>query len=326
MKSRVFITGVTGQDGFILSKYLLEECENYIVYGLIRRVSNHNERIDELEKLGVEIVEGDITDLSSLIRSLKIIRPDFIYGFAAQSHVRKSFEEPISTFNITAGGVINCLEAIRTIDKNIRYYQSSSSEQFGKAQEIPQKETTIFYPRSPYSCSKVFGYWITKNYRESYGIFASNGILFNHESEYRGINFVTRKITDGVAKIKYGLIDKLELGNLDSERDWMYAKDAVIGAKLILEHTEPDDFILCSGEKHSVREFCDICFKKVGLGDYKKYVISNPKYMRPAEVDVLIGDYTKAKNKLNWKPKTSFEEMVDIMLKYDLKKYENKGK
>lgn len=326
MKNRVFVTGVTGQDGYILSKYLIEECENYIVYGLVRRVSSYNTKINELEKIGVEIVEGDITDLSSLTRNLKVIRPDYFYGFAAQSYVRGSFDEPVSTFNITATGTLNCLEAIRTVDKNIRYYQASSSEQFGKVQETPQKETTPFYPRSPYGCAKLAAYWLTINYRESYNIFASNGILFNHESEQRGINFVTRKITDGVARIKFGLQDKLELGNLDSERDWMYAKDAVIGAKLILEHTHPDDFILCSGEKHSVREFCDICFKKAGLGDYRKYVITNQKHMRPTEVDILLGDCSKAKTKLGWELKTSFEEMIDIMLKNDLERYANKGK
>jgi len=325
MKKRVFITGCTGQDGFLMCKYLSESFDDYIVYGLVRRTSHHNPKIKELLKWDVELIEGDLTDLSSLSRNIKLIRPDYLYNFGAQSHVRISFEEPISTFDITGKGVLNCLEVIRTNSPHTRFYQASSSEMFGKVQETPQTEKTPFFPRSPYGVAKVFGYWIVVNYRESYDIFASNGILFNHESEVRGLNFVTRKITDGVAQIKYGLANKLELGNLDAERDWGYAPDFMKGAKLILEHNYPEDFILATNEKHSVREFCDICFKKIGL-NYKDYVTTNPKFVRPAEVDILLGDYTRAKRVLGWEPETSFEQMVELMLNHDLKRYENEVK
>ena len=309
-----------------MCKYLSEKFDDYIVYGLVRRTSHHNPKIKDLLKWDVELIEGDLTDLSSLSRSIKLIRPDYLYNFGAQSHVRISFEEPISTFEITGKGVLNCLEAIRTNSPHTRFYQASSSEMFGKVQETPQTEKTPFFPRSPYGVSKLFGYWITVNYRESYNIFASNGILFNHESEVRGLNFVTRKITDGVAQIKYGLANKLELGNLDSERDWMHAEDAIRGAKLILEHNFADDFVLASGKKYSVRDFCKICFEKGGLGDYENYVVINPKFVRPAEVDILLGDSTKARRVLGWVPEISFENMVDRMLTHDLRRYENEVK
>ncbi len=322
MKKRVFITGCTGQDGYLMCKLLSEKPEDYIIYGFVRRTSHHNPKIKDLLKWDVELIEGDLTDLSSLTRNVKLLRPDYFFNFGAMSHVRISFEEPISTFETTGKGVLNCLEAIRANSPHTRFLQASSSEMFGKVQETPQTEKTPFHPRSPYAVAKIAGYWITVNYREAYNIFAANAICFNHESEFRGLNFVTRKITDGIAQIKCGLANKLELGNLDAERDWMYAKDAIKGTKLILEHNYPDDFVLASGKKHSVREFCDICFKKVGL-NYKDYVVINPKFARPSEVDVLLGDYSKARGVLGWEPETSFEQMIEIMLNYDLKRYEN---
>jgi GDPmannose 4,6-dehydratase len=336
---KALVTGITGQDGSYLAELLLDK--GYEVHGLIRRASNFNtHRIDHIYKDPHKhngrlfLHFGDLSDGSNLNRVLSEVQPDEIYHLGAQSHVRVSFDIPEYTADITGLGTIRILDAMREVGLNkTKFYQAASSEMFGKALEIPLKETTPFHPRSPYGCAKVYAYWITKNYRESYGMFATNGILFNHESERRGETFVTRKITQGLARIRLGKEQKLYLGNLDAKRDWGHAKDYVYGMWLMLQHTEPDDFILATNESHSVREFVeeagdvlgmDIVWKGNGLkekGIDKKtgrtIIEIDPKYFRPAEVDVLQGDYSKAKKKLGWKPKIKFKELVRLMTEAD---------
>lgn len=343
MKKTAFITGITGQDGSYLAELLLEK--GYEVYGLFRRGStNTAERIEHLLKEreakgdGLHLVYGDMTDSMNLVRLMLEIRPDEIYNLAAQSHVAVSFEEPEYTANADGIGVLRILEAVRIagLAKTTRIYQASTSELFGKVEEIPQKETTPFHPRSPYAVAKLYGYWITKHYREAYGMYAVNGILFNHESERRGETFVTRKITLAVANILAGRQDKLYLGNLNAKRDWGYAKDYVECMWLILQHDTPEDFVIATGEMHTVREFCTLAFREAGIelewegegveerGRDRKtgniLVEVDPKYFRPAEVEQLLGDPTKAKTLLGWNPtSTPFEELVRIMVRHDMK-------
>ena len=331
---RALITGITGQDGPYLAKLLLEK--GYEVYGLHRRSSTANFwRLDYLQiRDKVKIINGDLEDLSSLERAIEKSEPDEVYNLASQSYVAASWKQPIYTAEVTGVGVLRMLEAIRQTDPKIKFYQASSSEMFGKVQEIPQKETTPFYPRSPYGVSKVFGYWITVNYRESFNIFACNGILFNHESPLRGTEFVTRKITQGVARIKKGLQDHIELGNLDSKRDWGFAGDYVRAMWLMLQQNKPDDYVIATGETHSVREFVELAFKEVeidirweghGLEEKgidpntgKALVKINPEFFRPAEVDLLIGNSAKAHSKLGWGPQIGFKKLVSIMVQSDL--------
>ncbi|WP_251555324.1 GDP-mannose 4,6-dehydratase [Neobacillus muris] len=319
-----FITGITGQDGSYLAELLLQK--NYKVYGLKRRTSTPNfENIQHL-KDDIEFISGDLTDASSLVTAIRHSKPDEVYNLAAQSFVGESWSQPILTGEITALGVTNLLEAVRREKPDVHFYQASSSEMFGKVIETPQKETTPFYPRSPYGAAKVYGHWITVNYRESYDMFACSGILFNHESPRRGIEFVTRKITDGVAKIKLGLEKELRLGNLEAKRDWGFAGDYVEAMWLMLQQEHPEDFVIATGETHTVKEFVDIAFKHVGL-DWKEFVVQDPKFMRPAEVDLLLGDPSKAKKRLGWKQKVDFEQLVKMMVESDLEKYirERKG-
>lgn len=333
---KALITGITGQDGSYLAEFLLNK--DYEVHGIIRRSSTDNrEKIRTIENHeNLYLHYGDITDSENIISIISQVQPDEIYNLAAQSHVKISFEMPEYTANTDALGTLRILEAVRILNlKNTRIYQASTSELFGLIQEMPQKETTPFYPRSPYGVAKLYGYWIIKNYRESYNIFACNGILFNHESPRRGENFVTRKITLAAAKIKLGMQDKLFLGNLDAKRDWGYAKDYVECMWLMLQNDKPDDFVIATGEMHSVREFCEYAFKEVGIElkwegkgvDEKGINIAtgeviievNPEFFRPAEVETLCGDPTKAKTELNWNPrKTSFEDLVKNMVKSDL--------
>jgi len=319
---RALITGITGQDGSYLSELLLEK--GYEVHGIIRRASTFNTgRLDHLYQdphvQGVRFFlhYGDLSDSVNLVKLLYDLKPDEIYHLAAQSHVRVSFDIPEYTADITAVGTIRILEAIREAGVRCRFYQASSSEMFGKVAEVPQRETTPFHPRSPYAVSKVFAYWATVNYRESYGLFAVNGILFNHESPRRGETFVTRKITRAVARIKAGLQDKLYLGNLDARRDWGYAPEYVEAMWRMLQHDSPDDFVIATGETHSVREFCEEAFGHVGL-DWKQYVAYDPRYERPAEVDLLVGDASKAKRILGWEPRVRFKELVRLMVDADI--------
>ena len=347
MKKVALITGITGQDGSFLAEFLIEK--GYEVHGILRRSSSFNTgRIEHLyldewvrdmkQQRLVNLHYGDMTDSSSLIRIIQQVQPDEIYNLAAQSHVKVSFDVPEYTAEADAVGTLRMLEAVRILglEKKTKIYQASTSELFGKVQEIPQKETTPFYPRSPYGVAKQYGFWITKNYRESYGMFAVNGILFNHESERRGETFVTRKITLAVARIAQGFQDKLYLGNLDSLRDWGYAKDYVECMWLILQHDIPEDFVIATGEMHTVREFASLAFKEVGIGlrwegygivekgidtkNNKVLVEVDPKYFRPCEVEQLLGDPTKAKTLLGWNPtKTSFQELVKIMMEHDMR-------
>ena len=319
---KALITGITGQDGSYLADLLLSK--GYEVHGIIRRASTFNTaRIDHLytdpHVNGVHLFlhYGDISDSTNLIKLLYRVQPDEIYHLAAQSHVRVSFDIPEYTGDVTGLGTVRILEAIREVGLKSRFYQASSSEMFGKVQEIPQRETTPFYPRSPYGAAKVYAYWVTVNYRESYGIFACNGILFNHESPRRGETFVTRKITRAVAEIKAGRQNKLYLGNLDAKRDWGYAKEYVEAMWLMLQQDEPDDYVIATGETHSVREFLDEAFGYVGL-DWHDYVETDPRYFRPAEVDLLVGDASKAKRKLGWQPRTTFKELVRLMVDADM--------
>ena len=319
---KALITGITGQDGSYLADLLLSK--GYEVHGIIRRASSFNTaRIDHLytdpHVNGVHLFlhYGDISDSTNLIKLLYRVQPDEIYHLAAQSHVRVSFDIPEYTGDVTGLGTVRILEAIREVGLKSRFYQASSSEMFGKVQEIPQRETTPFYPRSPYGAAKVYAYWVTVNYRESYGIFACNGILFNHESPRRGETFVTRKITRAVAEIKAGRQNKLYLGNLDAKRDWGYAKEYVEAMWLMLQQDEPDDYVIATGETHSVREFLDEAFGYVGL-DWHDYVETDPRYFRPAEVDLLVGDASKAKRKLGWQPRTTFKELVRLMVDADM--------
>ncbi|EKD86468.1 MAG: hypothetical protein ACD_37C00276G0004 [uncultured bacterium] len=316
---KALITGITGQDGSYLAEFLLEQ--GYQVYGLTRRTSTvNNERIAHIEDR-ITLIQGDLLDQSSLVEAVDSVEPEEVYNLAAQSFVKTSWNQPVLTGEYTGLGVTRMLEAIRTVNPKIKFYQASSSEMFGKVTETPQKETTRFHPRSPYGVAKAYGHYITVNYRESYDIFACSGILFNHESPRRGLEFVTRKITHAVARIKLGKQEKLELGNLEPKRDWGFAGDYVEAMWLMLQQEKPDDFVIASGENHSVREFVELAFKAVGIKDYEKYLISNVNsYMRPAEVDYLIGDASKAKKILGWQPKTSFKELVELMVEADLKR------
>ena len=317
------ITGINGMDGSHLADFLLEK--GYKVYGVERRASNRNRVNTEHLVDKITFLQGDLLDQNSLLRCLKESNPDEIYNLGAQSFVGESWNTPEHTSEVTALGVLRMLEAIREFNPKIRFYQASSSEMFGRMVENPSRETTPFYPRSPYGVAKLYGHWITKNYRESYDMFACSGILFNHESERRGIEFVTRKITDGVAKIHLGLADTIALGNLDAERDWGYAPDYVEAMWLMLQQDTPDDYVIATNKKYSVREFLTEAFKVVGIEDWSSYVVQDPRYMRPAEVDVLLGDYSKAKQNLGWSPKTSFKDLVRIMVENDINILKNEN-
>jgi GDPmannose 4,6-dehydratase len=320
---KALITGITGQDGSYLSELLLEK--GYKVYGITRRVSVPNiSRIRHIMDK-IELIDADLSDFASIFKAIKIVKPDEVYNLAAMSYVPVSWKEPVLTVDIGGVSVINVLESIRLIDKRIRFYQASSSEMFGKIREYPQNEKTPFYPRSPYGISKVTGHWITVNYRESYNMFAVSGICFNHESPRRGLEFVSRKISYNVAKIKLGLASELRMGNLDAKRDWGFAGDYVKAMWLMLQQNKPEDYVVATGETHTVREFLELAFKRVGL-DYKKYVKIDKKFLRPAEVDVLIGDASKIRKKLKWKPEVSFKELVNMMVDADLKLLSNMKK
>jgi GDPmannose 4,6-dehydratase len=312
------ITGITGQDGSYLADFLLEKA--YRVVGMVRRSSTENfERIEHLRGM-VEIRQADLLDQLSLINLLREVRPCEVYNLASQSFVPTSWEQPVLTGEFTALGVTRVLEAVRLVDREIRVYQASSSEMFGKAQEVPQTERTPFYPRSPYGVAKLYGHWITVNYRESYGLFACSGILFNHESPRRGKEFVTRKVTDGVARIKQGLARKLALGNLEARRDWGYAGDYVEAMWLMLQQPQPDDYVIATGETHAVWEWCELAFARVGLR-WQEHVSVDPTLVRPAEVDLLQGDASKAKRALGWQPRVSFRQLVEMMVDADLARY-----
>ncbi len=316
MTKSALITGITGQDGSYLAEFLLEK--GYKVYGLLRRTSIIiDDRIEHLLN-EVELLDGDLLDQLSLIKAVQNSKPDELFNLAAQSFVPTSWQQPVLTGEYTAIGVTKVLEAIRLVDKPIRFYQASSSEMFGKVVEVPQKETTPFYPRSPYGVSKVYGHWITVNYRESYDMYAVSGILFNHESPRRGLEFVTRKITNAVARIKFGLQDKLHLGNLEARRDWGFAGDYVQAMWLMLQQDTPDDYLVATGETHAVREFVEIAFNRAGIVNWEDHVVVDPKFFRPAEVDLLVGDPTKAQEKLGWKPSVSFQGLVEMMVDADL--------
>ena len=315
MAKRALITGITGQDGSYLAELLLEK--DYEVIGLVRRTSTVNlERIAHLAER-ITLVPGDLHDETSLINVLRDHRPNEVYNLAAQSFVHSSWSLPVLTGETTALGVTRLLDGIRLVDPEIRFYQASSSEMFGKVQETPQTESTPFYPRSPYGVAKVYGHWITVNYRESYGLFATSGILFNHESPRRGLEFVTRKVSDGVARIKLGLASELRLGNLDAERDWGYAADYVQAMWLMLQQDEPDNFVVASGQTHPIREFCEIAFSSVGL-DWHAHVVVDERFYRPAEVDRLVGDPKKAESVLGWRREVGFEQLVQMMVEADL--------
>ena len=309
------ITGITGQDGSFLAEFLLEQ--GYRVVGMTRRSSTDvHERIQHIVD-DVTIVSGDLLDQSSMTSIVAEIRPDEIYNLAAQSFVPASWTQPVLTGEFTALGVTRVLEAVRTVDPTIRFYQASSSEMFGKVQAVPQNETTPFYPRSPYGVAKVYGHWITVNYRESYDIFAVSGIAFNHESQRRGKEFVTRKISDGVARIKLGIQNELRLGNLEAQRDWGFAGDYVRAMWMMLQQERPDDYVLATGRTHSVRDFVRLAFEAVGLA-WEDHVIVDPRFYRPAEVDLLVGDASKANRALGWRPEVSFEQLVEQMVVADL--------
>jgi GDPmannose 4,6-dehydratase len=317
LNKTALITGITGQDGSYLAELLLEK--GYRVVGMTRRTSTEvHERIEHIVDK-VEILSGDLLDQSSITAIVSDVRPDEIYNLAAQSFVPASWKQPVLTGEFTALGVTRVLEAIRQVDPAIRLYQASSSEMFGNAVESPQTETTPFHPRSPYGVAKVYGHWITVNYRESYGLFSCSGIGFNHESSRRGKEFVTRKISDGVARIKLGLAKELRLGNLDAHRDWGFAGDYVRAMWMMLQQDEPDDYVIATGTTHSVRDFVNVAFEVAGLGSYEPYVVVDPRFVRPAEVDRLIGDASKARQKLGWEPQVSFEQLVAMMVESDLK-------
>ena len=328
-RKKALITGITGQDGSYLAELLLSK--DYEVYGIIRRSSSFNtERIDHIYQdphesaRRLNLIYGDLNDASSLNKILRDVQPDEIYNLGAQSHVRVSFDIPEYTAEVGGLGVLRLLEAIKDTGIKTRFYQASSSELYGKVQEVPQKETTPFYPRSPYAVAKLYAYWITVNYRESYGLFACNGILFNHESPRRGETFVTRKVTKAAAAIKMGLQDKLFLGNLDAKRDWGFAGDFVEAMWLMLQHDKPDDYVVATGETYSVRELLQESFSHLGL-EWEKHVEIDPRYYRPAEVDLLIGDPTKARTVLGWEPKVKFKELVRMMVDADLEKLKSTG-
>ena len=322
MGKRALITGITGQDGSYLAELLLEK--GYDVVGMVRRSSTVNfERITHLMD-DVEFAPGDLIDQMSMVEMLQQHRPEEVYNLAAQSFVQTSFSQPVLTGETTALGVTRLLDAIRMVDESIRYYQASSSEMFGKVHEVPQTETTPFHPRSPYGVAKVYGHWITINYRESYDLHASSGILFNHESPRRGLEFVTRKITHGVAQIALGQATELRLGNLDAKRDWGFAGDYVDAMWRMLQQESPDDFVICTGETHSVREFCELAFGRAGL-NYEDHVVVDERFFRPAEVDLLVGDASKAEAVLGWKPKTTFTDLVEMMVDHDLEALQRQG-
>lgn len=315
------ITGITGQDGAYLAQLLLKK--GYDIHGTYRRISTPN--FWRLRALGImdkiNLVSFDLLDQSSMITVIKNIKPDELYNLAAQSFVGASFEQPISTGEISGLGVTRLIDTIKSISPKTKFYQASSSEMYGLAQDIPQTEKTRFYPRSPYAAAKLYAHWITVNYREAYGMYAVGGILFNHESPLRGLEFVTRKITNAIAKIKLGLQKELQLGNLEAKRDWGYAPDYVEAMWLMLQHDKPDDFVVATGETHTVREFADLAFKEAGL-NYQDYVKTDPKLMRPSEVDILVGDPSKIKKELGWQPKVTFRELVKIMVKEDMTRWE----
>ncbi len=313
---RALITGITGQDGSYLAEHLL--AQGYEVFGIRRRSSQLNYGCSEHLKDDIEFIYADMTDMVSLIRAIEKVQPDEVYNLAAQSFVQTSWEQPILTSEIDGMGVTKLLEAIRLVKPRARFYQASTSEMFGKVQEMPQSEKTPFYPRSPYGVAKLYGHWMTINYRESYPMFTCSGILFNHESPRRGLEFVTRKITNTVARIKYKQTNELRLGNLDAKRDWGFAGDYVKAMHLMLQQETPDDYVIATGETHTVLEFVEHAFKYVGL-NYKDYVSIDPRFMRPAEVEILLGDPSKAKEKLGWKPEISFEELVYMMVEEDLR-------
>lgn len=319
MSKTALITGITGQDGSYLAELLLHK--GYRVVGMTRRTSTEvHERIEHIVD-AIEIVSGDLLDQSSITMIVDQLHPDEIYNLAAQSFVPASWTQPVLTGEFTALGVTRVLEAIRQVDPAIRFYQASSSEMFGKVVETPQRETTPFYPRSPYGVAKVYGHWITVNYRESYGLFACSGICFNHESPRRGKEFVTRKISDGVARIKHGLATDLRLGNLDAQRDWGFAGDYVAAMWSMLQQETADDYVIATGETHSVRDFVRIAFEAAGLGSYEPYVVVDPRFVRPAEVDLLIGDAGKAAKRLPWTPSVDFQSLVAMMVRADLDRY-----
>ena len=316
---RALITGITGQDGRYLAEFL--HGKGYEVFGLV--TGQQNPKADSVgEELPfVNLIGGDLQDFSSLLRAIKIAEPDEVYNLGAVSFVALSFEQPELTANVTGLGVLRLLEAIRVAggpDSGIRFYQASSSEMYGNARETPQRETTPFYPRSPYGAAKAFGHYITVNYREAYGLFACSGILFNHESPRRGLEFVTRKITNGVARIRLGLQDKLKLGNLDAQRDWGYAGDYVEAMWLMLQQDEPDDYVVATGKSHSVRDFARLAFEAAGLSDWESYIEVDERFMRPADVELLVGDATKTREVLGWEPRVSLPELVKMMVEHDL--------
>ncbi len=316
MQKTALIAGITGQDGSYLAEFLLGK--GYRVVGMTRRTSTEvHERIRDIVN-DIEIVSGDLLDQTSMSSIVADVRPHEFYNLAAQSFVPTSWNQPVLTGEFTALGVTRALEAVRHVDTSIRFYQASSSEMFGKVVEVPQTETTPFYPRSPYGVAKVYGHWITVNYRESYDMYACSGILFNHESPRRGLEFVTRKITDGVARIRLGLTRELRLGNLDAQRDWGFAGDYVRAMWMMLQADEPDDYVIATGRTHSVRDFVRIAFEAAGLGSYEPYVFTDPRFVRPAEVDLLIGDAGKAARQLGWTPDVTFEQLVQMMVEADI--------
>lgn len=319
---KALITGITGQDGSYLAELLLSK--GYEVYGIVRRSSTQNfERISHIQHK-IHLIEADLLDQVSLTQALEDVQPNEVYNLAAQSFVPTSWKQPVLTAEFTAVGVSRLLEAIRAACPETKFYQASSSEMFGKVQEIPQTEKTPFYPRSPYGVAKVYGHHITVNYRESYNLFAVSGILFNHESPRRGLEFVTRKITDGVAKIKMGLAKELRLGNLDAKRDWGFAGDYVNAMWLMLQQSKPNDYVVATGEGHTVREFAEIAFEVAGL-NYEDWIVTDPKLLRPAEVDSLLGNPARAEKELKWKREVSFEKMIQLMVEGDLERYKNQG-
>jgi GDPmannose 4,6-dehydratase len=317
---RAFITGITGQDGQHLAEFL--HSKGYEVFGMVKGQNNPKMREVQEEQPYVQAVPGDLTDLPSLVKALDQVRPDEVYNLAAVSFVALSFNQAELTANVTGVGVLRMLDAVRIVgggqNNPIRFYQASSSEMFGKVRETPQTEKTPFHPRSPYGCAKVFGHDITVNYRESYGLYACSGILFNHEGPRRGVEFVTRKVTNAVARIKLGLQDEIVMGNLDSKRDWGYAGDYVKAMWLMLQQDEPDDYVIATGETHSIEDLVERAFAEVGIDDWRPYVRQDPKFFRPAEVDLLIGDSTKARTKLGWQPEVDFPQLIKMMVAHDL--------
>jgi len=312
------ITGVTGQDGSYLAEFLLKK--DYEVYGIVRRSSSSNfERIKHIQD-DLKLLQGDLLDQNSLIEAIEASCPDEVYNLGAQSFVPTSWNQPVLTGEFTALGVTRILEAIRLVNKKIRFYQASSSEMFGKVAEVPQNEQTVFYPRSPYGVAKLYAHWITVNYRESYDLFCCSGILFNHESPRRGLEFVTKKVSNGVTRIKMGLSNELRMGNLDAKRDWGFAGDFVEAMWLMVQQDEPEDYVISTDEAHSVKELVEVAFDHAGL-NWKDYVVVDHKFVRPAEVDLLLGDSAKARNKLKWQPKVKFEELIRMMVDYDIERY-----